>query len=162
MRSTSTLLPPAPSAAAAAAALPSSSSYCHVEDRRVIPHRVVHHWDFSTHRVCKDAGRFLDATRFLPVFDLPEVSPSLFADLQVGLSGFAVRFCRVVVLCRVSGVPGPRGDRQTDLSPPGLADGTALRSVCVLQDLGLVFGAVISPRTGLTFRVPSAKFERSW
>eukprot|EP00752_Nemacystus_decipiens_P006456 g5814.t1 len=55
-------------------------SYCHAEDRRVIPHRVVHHWDFATHRVCRDARAFLDATRFLPVFDLPVLSPLLFTD----------------------------------------------------------------------------------
>ena len=49
----------------------------------MIPHRVVHHWDFATHRVCRDARAFLDATRFLPVFDLPELSPSMFADHEV-------------------------------------------------------------------------------
>ncbi|CAN0324170.1 unnamed protein product, partial [Hapterophycus canaliculatus] len=54
-------------------------SYCHAEDRRVIPHRVVNHWDFVTHRVCKDSRAFLDATRSLPLYNLPEVSPTLFA-----------------------------------------------------------------------------------
>lgn len=58
-------------------------SYCHAEDRRVIPHRVVHHWDFATHRVGKDSRAFLDATRFLPVFDLPELSPALFTEHEV-------------------------------------------------------------------------------
>lgn len=57
---------------------------------------MVHHWDFATHRVCKDAGRFLDATRFLPVFDLPEVSPSLFADVQVCVSVCAFLGCQVL------------------------------------------------------------------
>eukprot|EP00903_Cladosiphon_okamuranus_P008775 g8406.t1 len=54
--------------------------YCHAEDRRVIPHRVVHHWDFATHRVCRDARAFLDAMRFLPLFDMSELSPTMFAD----------------------------------------------------------------------------------
>ncbi|CAN0283533.1 unnamed protein product, partial [Ectocarpus fasciculatus] len=58
-------------------------SYCHAEDRRVIPHRVVHHWDFVMHRVCKDARAFLDSTRFHPVFDLPALSPTLFNEQQV-------------------------------------------------------------------------------
>ncbi|CAM9331166.1 unnamed protein product [Ectocarpus sp. 12 AP-2014] len=57
-------------------------SYCHAEDRRVIPHRVVHHWDFVRHRVCKDARVFLDSTRFHPVFDLPALSPTLFTQQQ--------------------------------------------------------------------------------
>ncbi|CAN0476389.1 unnamed protein product, partial [Ectocarpus sp. 8 AP-2014] len=57
-------------------------SYCHAEDRRVIPHRVVHHWDFVRHRVCKDARAFLDSTRFHPVFDLPALSPTLFTEQQ--------------------------------------------------------------------------------
>ncbi|CAM9788657.1 unnamed protein product [Laminaria digitata] len=57
-------------------------SLCHSEDRRVIPHRVVHHWDFTPHRVCKDSAAFLDATHFLPVIDLPAESPRLFVAQQ--------------------------------------------------------------------------------
>lgn len=59
------------------------ASYCHSEERRIIPHRLVNHWDFTRHRVCKDAAAFLDATRFVPLINLPEECPRLFAEQQV-------------------------------------------------------------------------------
>ena len=112
---------------------PSLSSYCHVEDRRVIPHRVVHHWDFATHRVCKDSGRFLDATRFLPVFDLPELSPSLFAEFQV---------CRCVVC---SGLPGREGD---------------LFPLAVLAEQRLLFGFCVCARAWFSEPPSAHRFEK--
>jgi hypothetical protein len=44
----------------------------------VIPRRVLHHWDFVPHRVCRSAAAFLDDISRLPLLDVSMLSPALF------------------------------------------------------------------------------------
>lgn len=71
-------------------------SYCHNEERRIIPHRLVHHWDFTLHRVCKDAAVFLDATRSVPLINLPVECPRIFVEHQVCENNKRPRRCQTL------------------------------------------------------------------
>jgi hypothetical protein len=52
--------------------------WCHADDRRQIPHRMLLHWDHNTHRVSKQAARFLDALWSQPMLLLNTANPLLY------------------------------------------------------------------------------------
>ena len=52
--------------------------WCHADDRRQIPHRMLLHWDHNAHRVSKQAARFLDALWSQPMLLLSTANPLLY------------------------------------------------------------------------------------
>lgn len=52
--------------------------WCHADERRQIPHRMLLHWDHNAHRVSKQAARFLDALWSQPMLLLSSVNPLLY------------------------------------------------------------------------------------
>lgn len=52
--------------------------WCHANERRQIPHRLLLHWDHTAHRVSKQAARFLDTLWSQPVLLLNSANPLLY------------------------------------------------------------------------------------
>ena len=52
--------------------------WCHGNDRRQIPHRLLLHWDHRAHRVSKQAARFLDMLWSQPVLMISSANPLLY------------------------------------------------------------------------------------
>lgn len=52
--------------------------WCHADDRRQIPHRMLLHWDHNAHRVSRQAARFLDALWGQPMLLLSTANPLLY------------------------------------------------------------------------------------
>ncbi|XP_072374138.1 differentially expressed in FDCP 8 homolog isoform X2 [Scyliorhinus torazame] len=53
-------------------------SSCHWNDAAVIPARVIHNWDFETHKVCRYSMRYLALMISRPVLKLRVINPLLF------------------------------------------------------------------------------------
>ncbi|XP_078066827.1 differentially expressed in FDCP 8 homolog isoform X1 [Mustelus asterias] len=53
-------------------------SSCHWNDAAVIPARVIHNWDFETHKVCRYSMRYLTLMISRPVLKLRAINPLLF------------------------------------------------------------------------------------
>ncbi|XP_078400599.1 differentially expressed in FDCP 8 homolog isoform X2 [Cetorhinus maximus] len=53
-------------------------SSCHWNDVAVIPARVIHNWDFETHKVCRYSMRYLTLMISRPVLKLRAINPLLF------------------------------------------------------------------------------------
>ena len=51
--------------------------WCHRDDRRVIPYRLLLFWDSQPHRVSRQAAAFIDQVQSLPVLNLPLLNPLL-------------------------------------------------------------------------------------
>ena len=48
---------------------------CHLNENAVLPHRVMHAWDFSPCPVCVAAAQFLAATADLPLLCIGAIAP---------------------------------------------------------------------------------------
>jgi Putative zinc-RING and/or ribbon len=52
--------------------------WCHFDDRRQIPHRMLLYWDHVPHRVCRQAADFLDAIWRKPILHIGAINPLLY------------------------------------------------------------------------------------
>jgi Putative zinc-RING and/or ribbon len=52
--------------------------WCHLGDRRVLPHRLVLEWDDKQYRVCRAVADFLDDIHIQPIINIEQVNPLLF------------------------------------------------------------------------------------
>ena len=55
--------------------------WCHRDDHRVVPHRLLNYWDTCSHRVCSQAAQFLDEVWARPVLHLAAINPLLYEGL---------------------------------------------------------------------------------
>lgn len=65
--------------------------WCHREDLRVIPYRLLLFWDGKPHRVCLQAASFLDTFSSSPVVDVPSLNPLLFEGVPMLRKCFRLR-----------------------------------------------------------------------
>ena len=65
--------------------------WCHSDDHRIIPHRVLFHWDFHPHRVSKQSAAFLDQIYHKPLLTIQKTNPLLFEGIPALRSGRDIR-----------------------------------------------------------------------
>jgi hypothetical protein len=52
--------------------------WCHNDDHRIIPHRLLLYWDTNQHRVSRQAAAYLDDTWSKPSLKLSSINPLLY------------------------------------------------------------------------------------
>jgi hypothetical protein len=57
--------------------------WCHADDHRVIPHRILLYWDKTPHRVCRQAAIFLDYIWSKPPLKLKNINPLLYEGVPI-------------------------------------------------------------------------------
>lgn len=57
--------------------------WCHADDHRVIPHRILLYWDKTPHRVCRQAAIFLDYIWSKPLLKLKFINPLLYEGVPI-------------------------------------------------------------------------------
>lgn len=57
--------------------------WCHADDHRVIPHRILLYWDKTPHRVCRQAAVFLDYIWGKPLLKLKSINPLLYEGVPI-------------------------------------------------------------------------------
>jgi hypothetical protein len=57
--------------------------WCHADDHRVIPHRILLYWDKTPHRVCRQAAIFLDYIWSKPLLKLKSINPLLYEGVPI-------------------------------------------------------------------------------
>lgn len=57
-------------------------STCHVNQEKVIPARILLNWDFGLYPVCKQAHDFLEDLKDEPIFDVQEINPIVYREID--------------------------------------------------------------------------------
>lgn len=57
-------------------------SSCHVNQEKVIPSRILLNWDFTLYAVCQQAFDFLEEIKDSAIFDVEEINPFLYKEVE--------------------------------------------------------------------------------
>jgi hypothetical protein len=102
--------------------------WCHRDDHRVIPYRMLLYWDGKPHRVCRQAAVFLDEFATQPLLNVSELSPLLFEGVPLLRKCYRMRTQIAFLMDTLINHQVQLKKNKSDANSNGNASNTSLRT----------------------------------